>query len=155
MPSLLTPNSSLQTRAKTTQQDSAAVRNSVLMSAYRGDADRIREHLSRGFNIDYELNDAGWRLVHVAAHNGDVSLMNLLLEHSADVNVKDREEHWTPLMIATMNAKLELVKILCSNGADIKKKDAAGKSAIDLARQYRCQALEEYLQSRLSVDRVL
>jgi ankyrin repeat protein len=120
------------------------------MSAYRGDAEKIQDHLNKGFPVDFELNDAGWRLVHVAAHVGDTNLMKLLIQSHADMNVRDNEEQWTPMMIATMNSKVEIVRLLINNGADPYAVDSTGKTALDLARQYRVGGVEDYLTSKLS-----
>jgi ankyrin repeat protein len=120
------------------------------MSAYRGDTEKVRDHLNTGFPIDYELNDAGWRLVHIAAYIGNCSLMKLLIQTKADLNVRDLEEQWTPLMIAAMNSRLEIVRLLTSNGADLLAVDLAGKASIDLARQYQCRLVEEYLRAKLA-----
>lgn len=53
-------------------------------------------------------------------------------------------------MIATMNSKVDIVKLLVNNGADIKELDVTGKSALDLAKQYQCRTVEEYLTLQLS-----
>jgi ankyrin repeat protein len=76
--------------------------------------------------------------------------MKLLIQSRADLNVKDLEEQWTPLMIAAMNSRLEIVRLLTSNGADLLAVDYAGNASIDLARQYQCRSVEEYLMTKLA-----
>ncbi|CAG9313857.1 unnamed protein product [Blepharisma stoltei] len=122
-------------------------RNKVLIAAYMGNPDAVLEFINSGFPIDHTLNESGWTLLHVAAQTGDLALLQLILDLGASIDVREESEDWTPLMVAALNGKLEAVKALIARGADPKLINKSNKRALDLALQYNCSNVYQYLKS--------
>jgi ankyrin repeat protein len=51
----------------------------------------------------------------------------------------------TTLMWATQNGRQNVVTLLLAQGADLQAQDKDGKTALDLAREYRQKPVEEIL----------
>jgi ankyrin repeat protein len=123
------------------------VRKSIVLAAVtKADRPNVLQLLKSGFPIDYKLTEGGWRMIHVAASTGDQDMLELLISRSADVNIPDDEEEWTPLMVATMHSQLLAVQLLVRNGADMLARDISGRTALDLAEQYRFIAIADFLE---------
>jgi ankyrin repeat protein len=123
------------------------VRKSIVLAAVtKADRPNVLQLLRSGFPIDYKLTDGGWRMIHVAASTGDQNMLELLISRSADVNIPDDEEEWTPLMVATMHSQLLAAQLLVRNGAELHARDISGRTALDLAEQYRFTAIADFLE---------
>lgn len=72
--------------------------------------------------------------------------MRALLEAGADVNAP-QEKGFTPLHEAAATGKLDLLRILLSHGANPEQKTEDGKSALDLARDQKQDAIVDVLAS--------
>jgi ankyrin repeat protein len=75
----------------------------LLNAVVEGNRTKVQEFLTKGFPVNYELNDSGWRLLHVAAQAGETAIVSTLLAKGADIDQTDSEEHATALMIAVVN----------------------------------------------------
>lgn len=115
-------------------------------------------HLVTRHNMDiYVRDNDGSTTLHTAAVNGKNSAMAYLLEQGIDVNSVDANGY-TPLHLAAWMGHLDSVIFLVANGADVsaKTKDGridSGKTPLDLASEYKHDAVRDYLAS-LSSDEV-
>jgi ankyrin repeat protein len=125
-----------------------AYKHEVLEAVSRRDVKSVQHYLSLGFPINSDLNDSGWTLLHVAAHNGDLVMLEALVERGAALNIRDFEEKWSPVMAAVMNDHPLAVKLLQAAGADMRLKDKNGRTAVDLARSYRCDKVKTLWSER-------
>ena len=83
--------------------------------------------------------------LHGPALSGRKEAVDLLIANGADINAKDGTER-TPLHWATVNGQKEFVELLIAKGADINLKDAYGKSALQLAIDWKYGAVAEVLR---------
>ena len=88
----------------------------LLAAVYDGDADRIRELVGKGANINARDSHGATSLGR-AVSDGDMELVILLIEMSADVNLD------TPLISAIDNGDAEMVRALVEAGADVNAND--------------------------------
>jgi ankyrin repeat protein len=86
------------------------------------------------------------RAIHAAAASGSLSIVRALIEAGADVNAP-QEKGFTPLHEAAATGKLELVRILLDHGASPDQTTEDGKSALDLARDEKQDAVVDLLTS--------
>jgi ankyrin repeat protein len=77
-------------------------------------------------------NRFGLKLLHIAASGGLSDLAAFLLDHDADPNEVTRG--MTPLQIAARESRIEVAKLLLERGADVNAKAAAGRTALQLAK---------------------
>lgn len=131
------------------------VRRSIVLAAVaKSDRPNVLQLLKSGFPIDYKLNEGGWRMLHMAASTGDQPMLELLISRGADVNLPDDEEMWTPLMVATMHSQLQAVQLLVRNGAELHARDISGRTAEDLAEQYRFTNIADYLEQEVRAQAI-
>jgi hypothetical protein len=75
---------------------------------------------------------------------GDAARVRNAIRAGGDVNQTDAQG--TPLLIvATRGGAIEVVSLLLANGATVDRRDAAGMTALDVARQKQNQALIDLL----------
>jgi ankyrin repeat protein len=87
------------------------------------------------------------RAIHAASASGSLSIVRALLEAGADVNAL-QEKGFTPLHEAAATGKLELLRLLLDHGANAELQTEDGKSALDLARDEKEDAIVELLTRR-------
>lgn len=95
-------------------------------------------------NIDYE-NKHGHTALSMACSLGRMDAVAALLERGADVNKRSFLNGKTPLMHACIAGKLDVVKRLLLAGAELSPKDTEERTAHDLARIERHDAIVDLL----------
>jgi len=90
--------------------------------------------IAAGANIDTNLPDHGTPL-HQAVFGdwGSPTATSVLIKHGAQVNAVDSKGK-TPLMDACVNGEVECVRLLLAANADRSIRDAAGRTAMDYAK---------------------
>ena len=102
----------------------------------RGDADIVRDLLSRG--IDPDARDGnGHTALMLAARAGHTAVTQLLIDHDADLNVTAKFG-LSALMLAVIAGHKEIARALARAGADLSLRGTGapgfvGKTAADLA----------------------
>jgi ankyrin repeat protein/outer membrane protein assembly factor BamB len=89
--------------------------------------------LDAGADANARTKHSGDSALLVASCLGNVDMVKLLLERGANINGRDKDKT-TPLMKAADNAQAAVVEVLLEAGADVTAKDAAGRTALDIAR---------------------
>lgn len=79
----------------------------------------------------------GMTPLHWASAKNHPSTVSILLAAGASINMTSGRDGWTPLMYAAFMGHSDVVKILLGAGADRKPKNEYGRTALDLAIQYR------------------
>jgi len=106
----------------------AADRDAFVEAVKRGDAEAVKNFLSRGVSPnekDSEDNLAlSWAL---RLNRADIA--RLLLDRGADVNASEPDGD-TPLMIAASVGRLEFTRELLSRGASVDARDKGGHTAL-------------------------
>lgn len=82
--------------------------------------------------------------LHSSVARKDMNITRILLSHGADVNAVQTDE-FTPLHEAAQNGQLEMVKLLIQFGADPDMITSDGKSALDLAIEYKNSEVASFL----------
>ncbi len=80
-----------------------------------------------------------------AAWAGHDDVINLLLDNGADINSTD-EDSRTPLHWATMKGRTSSVKLLLEKKAKTDIMDKDKKKAIDVAKQFQGEGLNEHVE---------
>ena len=88
-----------------------------MAAAREGDADRLKELIAKGVNMNAQ-DQKGESPLMAAAQNGHKICIKQLLEFDAQLNITDHIGN-TALIHAIMNRKLECVKKLIAAGADV------------------------------------
>ena len=78
--------------------------------------------------------------LHAAVAGRNFDAARLLLEHGARVNAR-QQVGYTPLMSAAASGRDDLVDLLLTGGADPALTNAEGKTAADVARDHKHEAL--------------
>lgn len=102
----------------------------------RGDADVMRDLLSRGINPNAR-DPHGQTGLMLAAHAGHVTAVQLLVDHGVDLNVTAKFG-LSAVMLAVTAGHKEIARVLARAGADLRLRGTgapgfAGKTAADLA----------------------
>jgi hypothetical protein len=109
-------------------------------------------------SLTTELNTQLIRPLHLAAYIGDVPVIkrlmtdgnrlcsyNYLVEKNSAIVRRPTIDQMTPLMYAAMSGNIDAVKVIYEAGSDLLAKNRAGKTALDLAREYAFQDIQAYL----------
>lgn len=84
--------------------------------------------------------------------NGDAAHHDLneraigLIENGASLTVTDATHHRTPLMWASIYCRHRIIRAILDKEPDILQRDNAGKTALDLARQFKKKPAIELLE---------
>lgn len=102
----------------------------------RGDADVMRDLLSRGINPNAR-DPHGQTGLMLAAHAGHLAAVQLLVDHGVDLNVTAKFG-LSAVMLAVIAGHKEIARVLARAGADLRLRGTgapgfAGKTAADLA----------------------
>jgi len=90
-----------------------------------------------------------WSPLEIAVHNNNVALARLFIERGADVNAIGKAGY-TPLLLAASIdfGDTEMMALLLEAGARVDIKSPAGKTALDLAREYQHTRFVRILERR-------
>ncbi len=141
-----------------------------IMNGYEAGKDRekmyadMEKAIRAGYNLDYEPNTDGYKLLHIAALNNDRNLIRLFDKYDTDnnkrtpagetiahlitdesivsyaqiygmdINAQDNEGV-TPLMKNVLTGNTKMVERLIERGADLSLRDNAGQTVLDYARE--------------------
>lgn len=106
-------------------------KGAVIEAVTLGEADRVREFLDSGFDVNTK-GKGGWSLLMDAAQNGDIRMVKLLVSRKAlldDVN----DMGWTALMCAAVSGREDVAIFLLAQGADADIRDRLGNNAGKIA----------------------
>jgi len=121
----------------------------LMAAAYAGDAAMARALIDRGANVA-AVDELGKNAITYAAGEGRTDVVRLLLAHGVDPNAIYRND-LTALMWAAGYGQTETARALIDAGARVDLVDNRGKSAIDMARDFKhvdtVQVLEQALRS--------
>lgn len=122
-------------------------------AAEEGFLDIVELLIDAGAKVDTEMycsssQFGGNTQLFLAALRGHTAICELLLQHGADVNAKCNEG-FRPAHVAAIHGHLETLKTLKNHGADLSAKSVWGKTAEDMAKEYRKRNIVRFL-SKLS-----
>ncbi len=110
-------------------------KESLHFAAQDGDAEKVKELLSEGYDPNV-FDDLSKTPLHYAAEQEHVEVMKVLIEAGADVNAHDEARIGnTPLREVAGNCSYEVAKILTDAGADPTIPGWMQITAIDLSRK--------------------
>ena len=99
-----------------------------------GDVEMMKRLLDKGLEPDKFLFTG---LLKNACFHEDIAVIEFLLDKGADVNKRDGIFKESPLMVAAENGRVKAVKTLLKHGADPHITNKYGKTALDIANQYK------------------
>jgi ankyrin repeat protein len=102
--------------------------------------------LEKGADINEVRASDGMTALMVAIANGNDSAVKMLIDNGADVDLP-MLNGVTPLMVAVKRQDLEMVRRLLKNGANPLIKDVNEKTAIDIAKGYTNEIIQNILQA--------
>lgn len=107
-----------------------------IVAGEAGRRDVLAMIVERGFDLEAEINDAGWRAVTFAAAEGRLQTTRLLLELGANPNATN-DLGRTGLMFASSYGYADIVEVLLAAGADpnLVPTDSDGFPALIVAAQ--------------------
>lgn len=115
----------------------------LLKAAAAGNADKVREQLAQG--VDINSKDArGYTALHKAAYSGHVVIAKLLVDSGADLEATTNHG-LTPLHFATLKGQHAIVGYLTEADADVTAKTRADATATDAAVKNGDVAMVNYL----------
>ena len=117
-----------------------------------GDLDVVRTLLRLGANVD-SLDGEPWTPLDLAVNNNRLDVARLLLETGADVNGVN-EMGYTPLLLAASIdfGDTAMIDMLLRSAARIDMTNPAGKTALDLARDYQHHRFIQPLERAARAD---
>jgi len=112
---------------------SAAGANQVMIAAYNGQLDTIKDAIRDGVDVNAQ-DDYGWTAIRYAVRNNQAEAALLLCtEYKADINLPSKSGR-TPLMSAAGNNLQEMVRGLVNLGANLTAVDQSGSTALSYAK---------------------
>lgn len=130
--------------------------NALHSAAHYSKQSVVEQLLADGASLQKQHTTRGGLPIHWATE-GTVEICNLLLDAGADVNSRaetdDERDAMTPLIYCAWwcgdcESCIAIASNLIDRGADINARDAAGKSAVDRARQQGHVNLATALEDR-------
>lgn len=116
----------------------------LMIASYKGSQPTVAALLAKGAQV----NRSGWAPLHYAAAAGYNDIVAMLLEKSAYIDAESPNKT-TPIMMAALQGHILTVKLLLDEGADATLKNAAGMTAVDIARENNHKDIAEGLIYRL------
>jgi ankyrin repeat protein len=116
---------------------SGVVQTPLALAIRHGDSEIVRKLLDLGAEIE-GADSEPWSSLEYAVLNNRLDVARLLLERGADINYVDKAGY-TPLLLAASIdfGDTAMIDLLLQAGARVDAKSPAGKTALDLAREYR------------------
>jgi ankyrin repeat protein len=111
------------------------------------DLGQIRAYLLRNGTDPNLANDDGATAFMGSAAAGDIDAMDLCLQHGGIINKQTDKIRYTPLMAAAQFGELNAVRWLLAHGADLHLKDSAGRTALQIARDEKRNAVVAVLET--------
>ena len=99
------------------------------IASKNGNKELVELFISKGANIDVELDLFRSTPLHYAASYGQKEIVKLLINYGAEITKKDFEDD-TPLHLAVKYGSKEIVEYLLSKGADLEDKNKYGKTPL-------------------------
>lgn len=103
-----------------------------------------RELLQKGAECDAKNKEGNTALI-IASREANLSLVSTILDFGADVNIQN-DYGWSSLMEAAKIGRLPIVKLLIENKAYLDLINKDGKTAADIASEYKQSQVYEYLK---------
>ncbi|MDD4954920.1 MAG: ankyrin repeat domain-containing protein [Candidatus Omnitrophica bacterium] len=104
---------------------------SLHKAAWKGDLERVRQHLNKRENVN-ATSRYGFTPLFLAADSGHLEAARLLIEQGADVNAKN-SDGFTPLYGAVLSRNEALVKLLLEKGAKVNVESVTGHTPFELS----------------------
>ncbi|WP_432735854.1 ankyrin repeat domain-containing protein [Maridesulfovibrio sp. FT414] len=101
-------------------------------AAYHGRADKVREYIDRGVDVD-ERDSYGATALHAAMFQNNIRIIRMLIDAGYDVNAQGTENGFTPLHDAVWANNLQGAKLLIASGARLDIRDKKGQTPYDKA----------------------
>lgn len=113
------------------------VTQDILKAVQEEDMGRLEWILTEGVNPDF-FNENGdrWTPLIFAVNKGKLDFVDRLLKGHANPNLAERDG-WTPLHFSAAFGHIAIARALIEAGADVAIKTSAGKTAVDLAKEYK------------------
>lgn len=92
--------------------------------------------------------------LHVASYEAHLDVVRQLLGAGADVDAPDKMK-WTPLHCAVSNGQVSTCKLLVERGAEALVQDVEGKTAFDLAKHFKHEAIIALFEGAQEATEVL
>lgn len=119
-------------------------------AAGHGRAEKLRDALDRGANVNFIRSDQG--IVMVALSRRSLECVEMLLEAGADPSQSNRMG-WAPLHEASAKNYAELIPALVKAGADPNRADLMGETPLAVAiREKSAEAAKLLMQLDASID---
>jgi ankyrin repeat protein len=115
-----------------------------LMECFLSNISIARMLIAAGANVN-AANKKGKGPLYFAARHGNLEMAKLLLQKGAKVNKKNKINGMIPLHWAASQGDYEIAKLLLDNGAEINAKDNEGHTALDVAWEYNCEKVIDFL----------
>ena len=114
------------------------------------DISYAKQQIKNGVDIHAKYDDKE-TVLFWAAKEGSIEMVDFYLSKNADINAKTEWDS-TPLHWAVYANQLKMVKHLISKGAEVRAKDAAGDTALSLAKSEDFKNIYEYLKTLMELD---
>ena len=122
----------------------------IAQAIMNGDDDQVRSLIER-HSTSIVTNDRIGSALAAAVTEGQLNALRLLLSHRVNVNSYLDDGKDTALMLAIMSLsedRDEVVRLLIEKGADVAMKNAAGKTALTIAKELHLSAIVKLLEDR-------
>lgn len=104
----------------------------LMLAAWRGHTDVVRELITHGARVDVCDRDA-WTALAYAARFGRLEIARILLDHGAERDATSAAHERTPLMHAVQMGHVEVARMLLECGADASRTDRNGDLVVMMA----------------------
>ena len=120
-----------------------------------GQVESLKQLVESGVEPNGRFGESEVLLLHLAIFNGDRDCTSALLEAGADPNLTCEiflHSDVTALMLAVVEKNAPIARLLLAAGCDIQYKNAAGESALSLARQSGGKRMIKLIESAVDAD---
>jgi ankyrin repeat protein len=121
----------------------------LMLASYNAHHDAARMLLARGADPNL-TNDREQTPLAGAAFKGDAVMIRLLVDHGAEIDGRCADGK-TALIFAAMFDRVEAFEELIAAGASAELHDAAGASALDIARAMGAERVLQKLKDKMPV----